>query len=115
VKSLNLTYYVKDYTILSGKLLGFIDRSQFYRLYNSPGKFARKIGSGKVKTLDTISKVTDYKKHRLVFSTDVQGIRHLLITGEIIEMNTIEIKNKVALSMVDADNNFIYIDEEKGS
>ncbi len=112
MKILNLTYYINDYSILTGKILGFIDRSQFYRLFHSPGKFARKIGSGDVKSLEVISKVTDYKKHRLIFSTDVQGVRHLLITGEIIEKNTILIKKDIALSMVDANNNFIYIDEE---
>lgn len=112
VETLSLTYYNDDYSIFSGKILGFVDRSQFYRLFNSPEKFARKIGSGDIKSLDVISKVKDYKQHRLIFSTTVEGQRLLLVTGEIIEMNTIFIKKEIALSMVDADNNFIYIDTE---
>ena len=112
MKAINLTYYVDDYTLLTGKLLGFINRAQFYRLFNDPVKFARKIGSGDVKSLDVISKVADYKKHRLVFSTDVKGVRHLLVTGEIIEKNTTFVKSVMSLNLVDAHNNFIYIDEE---
>lgn len=107
---LSLTYYKDGYTIFSGKLLGFVDRAQFYRLFNSPEKFARKISSGDVKSLEVIAKVKEYKNNRLVFSTDINGVRHLLVTGEIIEMDTIHIKNDIALSMVDHDNNFIYID-----
>ena len=112
VETLNLTYYTDDYRIFSGKLLGFIDRSQFYRLFHSPDKFARKIGSGDIKSLDVIAKVKDYKLQRLVFSTTLEGQRFLLVTAEIIEMNPILIKKDIALSLVDVNNNFIYIDQE---
>jgi hypothetical protein len=115
VETLNLTYYTKDYDVFSGKILGFIDRPQFYNLFNSPGRLARKISSGNIKTLDTISKVTDFKQQRLVFNTTVDNKRVLLITAEIIEMNSISIKKEIALSMVDVHNNFIHICQEYGS
>lgn len=108
----SLTYYVDDYKIFNGKILGFIDRTQFYRLFKEPVKFARKIGSGDVKTLDSIADLKDFKDHRLVFSTTVDGERHLLVTGEIVDKCDFLIKNKMALSMVDSHNNFIYIDDE---
>lgn len=115
MKNVNLTYHIEDFNLYSGKLLGFLDRSQFFRLYNDPQKFTRKISSCTVKSLDTISKVKDFKNNRLVFSTKIGSERCLLITAEISEKDVILVKKEIEIHMVDVHGNMLHLIEESTS
>ncbi len=113
MKKISLIYYKRGYHIYKGKILGLIDKKQFFTLYNDTEKFTRKISSCEVKTLEVLAKTKTYcKNHRLVFSTTIENQRHLLISAEIADMDVI-LKNKdIEVSIRDNQGNYISLEYE---
>ncbi len=109
-----LTYRNEQPTVLEGTPLGFIDRKQFYLLYNDPIKFVRKLLSCSPKTLDSIAAAgAAIKNHRFVFKTSGENCeKQLFVSQELNFITAVDIAKKkvVDLELIDLNNKPLYIE-----
>ncbi len=111
---INLTYYIGDYHIYTGKILGMIDRNQFYNLYHGDAKIARKVGSCPIKTLQDLVDSREHKNCRLVFSTtNEKQIRKILVTAEIEKLTQSTAGNKISeVTLLDINADFLHLEAD---
>lgn len=111
---ISLTYYIGGYHIYSGKVLGLIDKKQFYNLYHSSAAMTRKVGSCAIKTLKDVMDFKDFKGHRLVFSTvDENSVRKILVTAELEDITPVMSGGKVSeLTVIDTNFDFFHLEAD---
>lgn len=109
----DITYYVNDYYISKGKILGFIDDRQFAVLNMNTNVLANKVGTGEIKSLKDIS-VKEYAigKRLVLGLIDSRNKRKLLITGHITELESMAEKGEVTeVTLADDQDNFMILEK----
>ena len=102
---------------IEGKPLGFIDRIQFYNLYNDPIKYVRKLLSCGPKSLKEIADSSSaVKNHRFVFSTlGPKFERQIFVSQELNYITSVSYVGHIVidLELIDKNNKILFLESRE--